>query len=1242
MQQIASDLFLLTTNLSQIKNRNRLIQLFLKSIHTIFAGHSFDWLPENDQYTHLHTLAVCTQRNKYGYILYDKSLTDNAEGFALFQNTAQILAFLIERLEQDELLLNQKAHLQQLVDNQTNDLIKKQNELNEMNEEFATMNEELIDTNQSLIRLNEQLRNEIEERKRNEEQLRTSDKIFLHSIDMLCIAGFDGYFKVLNPAWSKTLGWSTKELLSKPWIEFVHPDDIINTNFVKSTIIDGRETYLFENRYICKDGSIKWLSWNSFPYPEEGIMFGVARDVTKLKESELNLKRIKWMLNPDREKFNIENKLPEYGDLTKLNITGLITHSIDQHTLADIANDYLGLLETSSAIYEKNGNYALGIFSSGWCRFMDESSRKLCRTKNNESALQSGKWLCHESCWTEASKKAIETGETVDIPCSGGLNLYVAPIFANNEIVGAINFGYGNPPTDEDELRKLAEKYEVDFRELTRLAKAYESRPPFIVNLAKNRLHSSARQIGVLIERKQALEALKESEEKFRNIVQSSPNGIYFYKLNANNQLIFSGTNPSADRIIGFDHSQLAGQTIQDAFPNLANTFVPELYTKIAKCEAPTSTFEIEYDDEKANGHFEVTVYFTGNMTIAVEFIDITKRKKAEIILKESEEKYRALIQFAPDAFFQGDNEGNFITINDKACELTGYSKEELQSKNMSFLFTEAEHNKKPLRYDLLLKGETLTNERNLMRKDGQSILIEMTSKMLPDGSFQSFIRDITERKKTEMLLRESERLLAESQRVSAIGSYTLDIVNGIWSGSTVLNEMFELDPSDDHSIAGWLAVIHPDDREMMANYFSNEVIGKKGRFDKIYRIAPLKSKKSHWIHGIGELEFDENGNPIRMVGTIQDITYRVNAEEKLRILTRAIDQSPDSIVITNTKAEIEYVNPVIEKLSGYTKEELIGKNPRIFSSGKTPKEEYKILWDTITSGKSWQGEFQNKKKNGELYWESATISPVLNNDGKITHYLAIREDITLQKKMTEDLIEAKEHAEESDRLKTSFLANMSHEIRTPMNSIMGFASLLPDEESKELMCNYANIIVRSSEQLVHIIDDIVLYSRLQTKLLSYRPTTFDALSLLSDIKQSFNLPDFKKGVELLIETNTTESTPIYTDYEKIRQVFTNLISNSFKYTPSGSITIGFEMQNNQLTFFVKDTGMGIPEKEKEKIFDRFYRASNVNKGAIGGTGLGLSIVKELIELLAGEIWVESDEGKGSVFFFTVLNNQSN
>nr|MDA3818179.1 HAMP domain-containing sensor histidine kinase [Prolixibacteraceae bacterium] len=232
------------------------------------------------------------------------------------------------------------------------------------------------------------------------------------------------------------------------------------------------------------------------------------------------------------------------------------------------------------------------------------------------------------------------------------------------------------------------------------------------------------------------------------------------------------------------------------------------------------------------------------------------------------------------------------------------------------------------------------------------------------------------------------------------------------------------------------------------------------------------------------------------------------------------------------------------------------------------------------------------------------------------------------------DLVAAKEKAEESDQLKSAFLANMSHEIRTPMNSIMGFSSLLPSEESKILMAQYAKIIVQNSEQLVNIIDDIVLYSKLQTKMIHINVSTFKFAKLFNDISQSFQLPIYPKHIKLNVKHDASENLEIKTDYEKIRQVFTNLISNAYKYTDKGEIEFGCEHCDNDGLFYVHDTGIGIPEKDIGKIFKRFYRAGNAERKNQNGTGLGLSIVKELIELLGGEIWVESKEGEGSTFYF--------
>ncbi len=541
----------------------------------------------------------------------------------------------------------------------------------------------------------------------------------------------------------------------------------------------------------------------------------------------------------------------------------------------------------------------------------------------------------------------------------------------------------------------------------------------------------------------------------------------------------------------------------------------------------------------------------------------------------------------------------------------------------------------------------------NNLDKTKEQLITEL-EKLQHENSLlrESYDNDISRYKTIEESLKESQRFLLETQAIANLGTFVWDISTGFWKSSKILDKIFGIDSHYVRDYSGWMHLIHPDFKKFMGDYVANEVLGKRHKFDKEYKIINQHNQKEFWVHGQGELELGDNNQPTKLIGTINDITEQKQTEEKLLKLSQAVEQSPITIVITDTSGVIQYVNPKFVETTGYAVEEVVGKNPRILKSGHTTQEEYKDLWKTINEGEEWHGEFHNRKKNGELYWESATISPIINSDGITTHYIAIKEDITYKKysefllqlknqeieTQNEELILAKNHAEESDRLKSAFLANMSHEIRTPMNGILGFVGLLKEpmltgQQQKE----YIDIIEKSGVRMLNIINDIIDISKIESGLMTIHKAASNINDQIDYVFTFFKPEVEAKGMKLsCIKSLPSETSIIETDREKIFAILINLVKNAIKYSHEGFIEFGYVKKEGFLEFFVKDTGIGIPKDRQEDVFERFIQADITDKMARQGAGLGLSISRAFVEMLGGTIWVDSEEGKGSTFYFTI------
>ena len=376
------------------------------------------------------------------------------------------------------------------------------------------------------------------------------------------------------------------------------------------------------------------------------------------------------------------------------------------------------------------------------------------------------------------------------------------------------------------------------------------------------------------------------------------------------------------------------------------------------------------------------------------------------------------------------------------------------------------------------------------------------------------------------------------------------------------------------------------------------------------------------------------------IIATGSDVTERKRNEEELRKLSRAIEQSPISIVITDGNGNIEYVNPRFSEITGYTFDEVLGKNPRILKSGANSPELYQQLWATILAGKVWKGEILNKKKNGELYWENVTICPIFDAAGVLTHFLGLKEDITQTKKLLEEMIAARYAAEAANRIKSEFLANMSHEIRTPMNAILGMAEMLGETELSAEQRKYVSIFQNAGNNLLDLINDILDLSKVEAGQFELDKQSFDLEWALQEQIQLLAPRAHGKGLELVLDIQPDVPVFVLGDAKRLRQCITNLVGNAIKFTLHGEVSMSVRRvpdEPDQLQFSVADTGIGIPPDKQMAIFEAFTQADGSVTRRFGGTGLGLTITKRLVELMDGRIWVESEPGKGSVFHFTAL-----
>ena len=614
--------------------------------------------------------------------------------------------------------------------------------------------------------------------------------------------------------------------------------------------------------------------------------------------------------------------------------------------------------------------------------------------------------------------------------------------------------------------------------------------------------------------------------------------------------------------------------------------------------------------------------------------LDVMARQDAEV--RSSEEMFSKAFLASPNLMaITTIEEGEIMQINDAYCRLLGYERDYLIGRTTSELriWSDPAQRRSIVR-TMAEEGHVHNTEVALRTKSGEprSVVLSMEPITINGkGVLLSVATDITPRKAAEERLRQEKALLRCIIDSASDLIYIKDC-DGRYLGCNRASEEFvglgeseQVGKTDFDLFSAEMADrIRENDRQVVAEHKTLRT-EEWVTYPDGHRVL-LDTLKVPFYGADGEVH--------GLVGISRDITERKQGEEALLKFSKAVEQSPVSIIITDRDGSIEFVNPKFTQVSGYGREEVLGKNPRLFKSGETPAEVYRSLWRTLSKGRVWQGELHNKKKNGALFWEFATIFPIKNNDGTITNYIAIKEDVTERKKLEYQL-----HQAQKIEAIGVLAGGVAHDFNNILTAIIGFASLLEMKMSRQdPQLHHVTQILAAADRAANLTRSLLAFSRkqqIEAKVLNLN----DIVTGLEKMLRRF----IREDIELTI--NPAEgSLAVLVDAGQIEQVLINLVSNARDAMPGGGelgITTavtrldeafrgvhGYGEPGDYALLVVADNGTGMPENVRQRIFDPFFTTKDVGKG----TGLGLSVCYGIVKQQGGYITCYSEPGSGTTF----------
>jgi PAS domain S-box-containing protein len=1011
-----------------------------------------------------------------------------------------------------------------------------------------------------------------------ESRLDQLNKLIEASGDGLFVTDFEtAEILYVNNKACESLGYSKDELLS---MTLDHIDPVFVCEKMKKKLwckmVEGK-TYTIEVAHKRKDGSLIPIELRTALVDYEGkkAVLGYARDISERKKSELELKKLSTVVN--------------------------------QSANAIIITNTEGNIEYVNPVFTKLTGYTF-----------EEVKGKNPRILN--AGTQDKEYYTH--LWNTIASGKIWKGEFHNKTKSGDLFWELATISPIKSEAGEI-------------INFLAVKEDITKRKLARMA-------------------------------------LKESEERFRTLSNLTFEGILVHENG-----IAIDLNLSFAKMFGYKRKELLGKNMIDLlihknyheliFENIIKKHTEPYFAEGIRKEGKRIPLEIEAKTVKANNNKSIRV---------ATLRDISHRLLLEDNLKKSEKRFRQLFEKSGDAILIIEDR-KFVDCNLATIHMLKYNnKEEFLNVHPSVLSPEFQEDgessvsKAEKMMNLAVKNGTHRFQWNHLRKNGDVFPVEVLLTAMPQDSEKEVIhcvwRDITDKKMTLTALRESEEFFSAIAKQSSEGITVAD-----HDGNYVMvNPAFcKMSGYTEEELLKLTVFDMKAKNQSHDSFFKSkaEMAGKPLRVNLV-----TKSGKEYMTEIIGQ-NIVIGGKKL-VLGTIRDITKQIISENKLKQseekFKNAFLTSPDSINI-NRLADGLYIsiNQGFTALTGFTEKDVIGKTSLEIDIWENPKDREILLDELKRNGKVENLHARFRMKDGSF--KDALMSASITKINDVPHIISITRDISerisMEKKLellnkhlaaqneeyislneelkesfvniqkiNKALKEEKIKAQESDRLKSAFLANMSHEIRTPMNGILGFTNLLKNPKLEGSMVQqYVEIIQKSSNRMLSTINDLMDISKIEAGQVDVLYSETNINTILIDLFSFFNKEATDKGLHLSLTNKLSpQDAEIISDEEKVNAIITNLIKNSIKYTNQGSIEFGCYKKENHVVFYVKDTGVGIPEDRHEAIFDRFVQADIEDTQVYEGSGLGLSISKAYVEMMKGRIWVESKEGIGSTFYF--------